>query len=280
MAFTSKLSTEERLLRKRQAARIRQQRCRARKRKALLDEQTKEEEERSVESSSAGSETGTARSTERSTSKVSPPRYSSEHSPRSVAWSEIPHSSWIMPPPPGAIDFPHGHPAFDYKPRRRWPYKPAHMVANHFDAQTKDHMYSRYHQRMPLSRPQVRPYARTVPQTFIPINLPVPRYYAYPNREPELKRTHEEFAKLIKETSRSKLVTPKLPELKKTEAEPMESKEEAAIDAILALKAGEIIVPPPKIQRVSSEPKSAFQNYRHVPRPRPTRPGFYLTMRS
>jgi len=275
MAFSSKLSTEERLLRKRQAARIRQQRCRARKRQSLLERQKKGKETERATVSVGGSETGITRSTENMACKVSP-RYPAEHSPRSVFWNDVPHSPWVMPPP-GAIDFPHRHPVFDSKRRRCWPYEHGHMVGSHYDAPTKDHgsMYCRYQQSPPLSHPQVRPYPRSLPQKFVPINAPVSRYYAYPDRELELNRPPAES-----EISRPSWVPPKLPLLKKTDAEPIESKEEAAIDAILALKAGEVIVPPPKIQRVSAEPNSAFQEYRHGLIPRPTLPGFYLTMRN
>lgn len=84
-------------------------------------------------------------------------------------------------------------------------------------------------------------------------------------------------------------MSPKISMLKKPEIVnkarevAIESKEEAAVDAILSLKSAQsekstTIVPPPKIQRISAEPTSAFKEYRG-PRPRPTRPGFYLTMR-
>jgi len=269
MAFSSNFRTEERFIRKRQAACIRQQRCRARKRQALLEEQKDKELEERATVSGGGSETGIIRSTENSKCKASS-IHRAERSPRSVFWNYDPHSTRVVQPP-GAIDFPQRSPVFDDKQRGCWPYEHRHVVGSHYDAPTNDHssMYCRYHHNPLLSDPQTRPYPRSLPQKFIPIKSPVSRYNVHPDLEPELNR----FA-VESESSCPSWVPPKLPLLRKT----MESKEEAAVDAILALKAGEVIAPPPKIQRVSAELNSAFQEYRHGPIPK--RPGFYLTIRN
>jgi len=276
MEFSSNFSAEERrLFRKRQAARIRQQRCRARKRQALLEQQENDKElvERAIVSG-GGSENGMIRSTENSKCKVSS-IHQAEHSPRSVFCNYVPHNTHVMQPP-DAIDFPHSYPVFNDKRQRCWSYEHRHVVGSHYDESTNNHsaMYCRYHHNSPLLDAQPHPpYPRSLPQKFIPIKAPVSRYYVYPDLEPELNRSTIES-----ESSCPSWVPPTLPLLKKTVAEPMQSKEEAAVDAILALNAGEVIVPPPKIQRVSAELNSTFQKYRHGPRPK--HPGFYLTIRN
>jgi hypothetical protein len=63
--------------------------------------------------------------------------------------------------------------------------------------------------------------------------------------------------------------------------DPIKSKEEAAVDAILSLKGGEIVAPP-KIKRfaVGQDDGSAFKALQQQQRMhREVRPGFYLTMR-
>mmetsp|Transcript_20145 Transcript_20145/g.30289 ORF Transcript_20145/g.30289 Transcript_20145/m.30289 type:complete len:276 (-) Transcript_20145:175-1002(-) len=272
---SSKLTAEERLIRKRQAARIRQQRCRARKRQALLERQKKAREAELATANVTGSEKVIARNSESNLVQIGS-NYQVEHSPRSVFWNDIPRGNWVIPP--RSPDFPHRYPSFEHKRRM---YGPA---AEHRS------MYYRYPPSPPLLRPQVKHCTTHISNQFISTKLPTSRFYVYPDHE---SHTHEkEYGRLNgeSESRRRGWVPPKLPMLQKsyvankTKKEAIESKEEAAVDAILSLKSVKsektsTIVPPPKIQRLSTEPTSAFNEY-HDPRPGPLRPGLYLTMRA
>lgn len=272
---TSKLTPEERLIRKRQAARIRQQRCRARKRQALLESQKKAREAELTTANVTGSEKGIAR-TSQSNLIQRGPNYQLEHSPRSVFWNDRPRDNWVIPP--RSPDFPHRNPSFEHKRRM---YGPA---AEHRS------MYYRYPPSPPLLRPQVKHRTTHVLNQFISTKPPTSRFYVYPDHEPCTRE--KEYGRLNGESGshRRGWVTPKLPMLQKsdvankTKKEAIESKEEAAVDAILSLKSlksekASTIVPPPKLQRVSTKPTSAFNEY-HDPRPGPLLPGLYLTMRA
>mmetsp|Transcript_16935 Transcript_16935/g.25727 ORF Transcript_16935/g.25727 Transcript_16935/m.25727 type:complete len:275 (-) Transcript_16935:12-836(-) len=268
---SSKLTAEERLLRKRQAARIRQQRCRARKRQALLEKQRKVIENAKGDSGNEKDSTFTAK---QNAMQRAPPPYPIEQSPRSVFWNDAPRGSWAIPS--ASPEYIRRYPSFEQKRRMYGP-----------DAEHRP-MYYRHPTTFPWLRPRVEQHAKPATKQFFQRKHPASRFYVYQeqeSREPEYYRSPIES-----DCNRQGWVPPKIPMLRKSEMilkgekevreeVVIESKEEAAVDAILSLKSVKsesAIVPPPKIQRVSAEPTSAFQKYRG---PGPTRPSFYLPMR-
>lgn len=278
---TSKVSAEERLLRKRQAARIRQQRCRARKRQAMLERHGKEKSEQVTQSGHVTVTASENQHPNHSSRRTPPAQYVRAQSPRSVYWKEA--TAWAHAEANQRL-------VERRMAERQQPWSSPHMETR-YDVSTVDYhpVYSRRYQASPPLPPP-----RTVPRLIPAIRHPPARFYvergprfAVQRKLPEYYRRPEAEYRQAPKAWMTKLQAPpqKPVVVQKTvvppkpvpskPADPIKSKEEAAIDAILSLKSE--VVSPPSIKRVVPEDKSAFQRLNQL---REVRTGLYTMMRN
>eukprot|EP00540_Astrosyne_radiata_P021152 CAMPEP_0116861110 /NCGR_PEP_ID=MMETSP0418-20121206/22838_1 /TAXON_ID=1158023 /ORGANISM="Astrosyne radiata, Strain 13vi08-1A" /LENGTH=325 /DNA_ID=CAMNT_0004495691 /DNA_START=30 /DNA_END=1007 /DNA_ORIENTATION=- len=258
---TSKLSPEERLLRKRNAARIRQQRCRARKRQALVGKEKQvavPAEKDAAPPVVGGALTGLPVVQKENVS----PNQHPQHSPRSVYWNEQ-HG------PPQHTGDCHFQQCCDASLERR------------YDSPTVDrhvHVYPRYELTPPL-RPSPPMLPLPPPATTTLAASPSFGYYGErqrsscsytsafvpPRQHPRVvvsASSHLEHGPSAYEVppEESPWEPPRMTKRRQGAPKPpssgMRNEEQAAVHAILSLKTGVgNIVDPPEIKRYPHAPK-------------------------
>jgi hypothetical protein len=258
---TTKLSAEDRLIRRRQAARMRQQRCRARKRQALTDGQEREKPTAIVKHPFV------VTSNDRSFPGIHT-TLRHDQSPRSVYMREVwgPHAEFNQrfPPP---ID---RRRSYSYECQQQ-PQETRH------DPVVKTHppppVYSHYQ----LPR-------RTFPPQFAPIQHQ-PHFYRYDESGQDYYPPHQaQESRQPPQTWNSPSVPQVVPPRLIEEAVgPMMSEEEAAIDAILSLKSGKnepAVVSPAVVKRNYSQEQDESSAFRRYAQEKPiARPAVYMTVR-
>lgn len=269
---TSKVSAEERMLRKRHAARLRQQRCRARKRQALIERQVVEKVHRP-----SLMNMNVAPSENRHPNHRVPPRFVRPPSPRSVYYKESQH-------------WPTRYPSMNSERPRSWSYDSPHM--DRYDAGPVKPGYSRYSPPLPprVLMPQFSAIQQPQPRYFSQQQLAAEREKEYFLRRIEQENEYRQQQQQQQQASQRapwsvKAAAPRRPVPQPrlvSKQDPIKTKEEAAVDAILSLKGGEIVAPP-KIKRFAAgqDDGSAFKSLQQQEQRmhREARPGFYLTMR-
>jgi hypothetical protein len=288
MTPTSQVSPEERLERKRRAARLRQQRCRIRKREEAMMAKEKEEVEKEQTQSTPFVEEVITPAKE----NKHPNHYL--HEPPTILRKKIPYSfQWN--PYWGENAYHHQEapsfrsprqPPYDYLGHCGPIYQPSpNTIYENESPRHQYHSYS-YEQRCP-SFDQNPPYTRdeyTIHKTQTPIRESRPP--PLPMLPPARLSHHYHHDRSDYEERRAS------PESHISGRPSFEKKEEAAIDAILSLKHS--VPKQPRLKQRSAKchpPEVAFRPYQRPTPPRlyeaassrdhqrSMKPGFYLTMR-
>ena len=258
---TTKLSAEDRLIRRRQAARMRQQRCRARKRQVLTDGQ---EREKPVTPSK---HPFVVTSNDRSFPGIHVP-LRHDQSPRSVymreVWGPQTEFSQRFPPPIDRLR------SYSYESQQQ-------QLETRHDSVTKNHPPSPAYSHYQLPR-------RTFPPQFAPIQHH-PHFFRYDESGQDYYSVHQGLESRQPAQTWSNTSVPQgvPPRLSRETVGPMMSEEEAAIDAILSLKSGkneQAVVSAPVVKRVYSKEQDENSAFRRFAQEKPiARPAVYMTVR-
>jgi hypothetical protein len=267
---TDKISAEDRLIRRRQAARVRQQRCRARKRQALVEGPEPEKQGAPLKHPVA------VPSCERQFSRNQlHPR--SDRSPRSVYAREVwpPRAEFNQrPPPPFEM---HRTVPFSYDPM-------VQKLHTRYDSEINAHPVPVYSHYQPSRRP-------ALPQ-FLSLQHRPPCYRygeyfvterdmnGYPHKVPEkeYRQAPQTWIHPVTPQSASSYCS-------EADEDPVMSKEEAAIDAILSLKSGQVqqTATPPcsTVKQVFSKEQGETSAFRRLPQTshHSLRQAVYMTVR-
>ncbi|KAI2493709.1 hypothetical protein MHU86_20813 [Fragilaria crotonensis] len=267
---TDKVSAEDRLLRRRQAARVRQQRCRARKRQALVEGPEMEKQGAPLKHPVA------VPSCERQFScHQFHPR--SDRSPRSVYTREVwaPRAELNQRPQPPFKR--HSTVPFSYDPM-------AQNLQTRYDSEINARPVPVYSHYQPSRRPALRQFVS------LQHRPPCYRYGEYLTSERDVNgypyNVPEKDYRQAPQSWVHPMTSQSVSSYRSEEHDdPMMSKEEAAIDAILSLKSGQVpqAITPPRspVKRVSSKEQGETSAFRRLPPPsrHPLRQAIYMTVR-
>lgn len=263
---TDKISADDRLLRRRQAARVRQQRCRARKRQASVEAPEAEKQIAPLKHPFA------VPSSERQFSRH-PLHLRSDRSPRSVYTREVwaPRAEYSKRP----------HPPFDRRPCVPFSFEP--KLQPRHNSEIKSHLVPVYAHYQPSRRPvqpQFLSFQHRRPCYHYGEYVATERdmeYYPHTVPEQEYRQPTQTWVHPVSPQSTA-------PYAMEEAVAPMMSKEEAAIDAILSLKSGKlsnVSASPSPVKRTFSREQgetSAFRRISQSSHP-PLRPAVYMTVR-